>query len=161
MKVKLFILILIFLSPMSNAKKLILLYDTGNSTVFNKGLDSKIRIEMPDPISVMDSRFPVESKLWELAEFQSIHINFPEMQSPVFLVGCDDISLGWIEHRRELFEKNRALGFVINCPNADDYNNFKANIYPIVVQPGNMDKLATHLKHYQYPAYIHSKAIEQ
>jgi len=162
MKFQLFTLVVVlFLSPLTNAKKLILLYDTGKSTVFNKGMDPKIRLEMPDPIKMMESRFPIESKLWELAEFDSINIKFPEMRSPVFLVGCDDISLGWVQHRKDLFEKNRALGFVINCPSADDYNAFKAAIYPVVVQPSNMDKLATHLKHNKYPAYIHSRAIEQ
>lgn len=143
------------------AKKLILLYDTGGSTVFNKGMDSNIRLEQQDPIKVLKSRFPIESNLWSLGEFDSINIKFPEMQSPVFLVGCDDLSLSWVQHRGDFFIKNRALGFVINCPSYDDYTAFKAAIYPIITQAANMDKLATHLKHNKYPAYIHSRAIEQ
>jgi len=162
MKIKMFISItMLFLSSLVNAKELILLYDTGQSTVFNKGADKNIRLERPDPVKVLESRFPIVSKLWVLSQFNSINIKFPEMRSPVFLVGCDDMSLGWVQYRSELFEKNRALGFVINCPTYDDYTAFKAAIYPLVVQAVNMDKLATHLKHNKYPAYIHSRAIEQ
>lgn len=162
MKIKIFISIAVFcLSFLANAKELILLYDTGKSTVFNKGVDKNIRLERPDPIKVLESRFPIESKLWFLSQFDSISIKFPEMRSPVFLVGCDDTSLGWVQHRSKLFEKNKALGFVINCPTYDDYTAFKAAIYPIVIQAANMDKLATHLKHNKYPAYIHNRAIEQ
>jgi integrating conjugative element protein (TIGR03765 family) len=162
MKLNLLILLsVIFISPLINSKELILLYDTGQSTVFNKGMDSKIRLERPDPIKILESRFPIESKLWELASFESVEVKFPEMRSPVFLVDCGDISLGWVQHRKSLFEKNRALGFVINCPTYDDYTAFKAAIYPVVVQAANMDKLGQHLKHYKYPAYIHSRAIEQ
>ncbi len=162
MKIRFFILIVaIFLTPFISAKELILLYDTGESTVFNKGADPKLRLERSDPIKVLESRFPIESKLWSLGQFDSIKIKFPEMRSPVFMVGCDDTSLGWVQHRSKLFIKNRALGFVINCPTHDDYTAFKAAIYPIIVQAANMDKMATHLKHNKYPAYIHSRAIEQ
>lgn len=162
MKVIIFISIaVLFLSSLVNAKELILLYDTGKSTVFNKGMDKNIRLERPDPVKVLESMFPIESTLWILSQFNAIKIKFPEMRSPIFLVGCDELSLGWVQHRSTLFEKNRALGFVINCPTYDDYTAFKAAIYPLVVQAANMDKLASHLKHNKYPAYIHSRAIEQ
>ena len=162
MRLRFFILLaVLFMSPLIHSKELILLYDTGNSTVFNKGVDPKIRLERPDPIKVLESRFPIVSSLWSLASFDSVRVQFPEMRSPVFLVGCEDMSLGWVQHRKELFEKNRALGFVINCPTYEDYKAFKAAVYPIVVQAANMDKLGEHLKHYKYPAYIHSRAIEQ
>ena len=57
--------------------------------------------------------------------------------------------------------KRRVLGFILNCPAYDDYHALEAAIYPLVVQAANMDKLASHLKHNKYPAYIHSRAIEQ
>lgn len=144
-----------------NAKDLIRLYDTGNATLFNKNSDPNLHIKNVDPIKVLSSQFPIESKLWELSEFKSKKVNLREMRSPIFLVGCDDSSLSWINYRRSLLEQNRVLGFVINCPSYEDYNTFKAAIYPIVVQAANMDKLAEHLNHNLYPAYIHNQAIEQ
>ncbi|MET1256941.1 PFL_4695 family integrating conjugative element protein [Aliikangiella maris] len=160
MKSLIFFLLLIT-SFVTQAQKLTVLYDTGKATLYNKNSDSDIRLERPDPIKVLESQFPIRSKLWSVEYFKSKKVNFPNMRSPIFLIGCDDTSLAWIQHRKEFIAENRILGFVINCKSYEDYNELKAAIYPIVVQPANLDKLATHLNHSKYPAYIHKEAIEQ
>lgn len=157
----LLMLIILILPGFANSAKLQLLYDTGNSNLIKYQKDPKIKLERPDPIKFLASQFPVVSKKWKLGEFESKRIHFKEMKSPIFVIGCDDTSLRWVEHRRKLIENKRVLGFVINCNSFDDYNSLKAAIYPIVVQPINFDSLADYLKHDQYPAYIHQTAIEQ
>lgn len=155
------IFVLFFFTVTSYSEELILLYDGGNSTLINKGKDPKMLIERADPIKVLESTFPLDSELWELGTFNSKEIHFPEMRSPVFIVGCDEISLSWVLQRRALIEEKRAIGFVVDCPSMNEFKLFKSSIYPIIVQAVKMDKLVGHIKHSLYPAYLHSRAIEQ
>ena len=159
--IKIIITFLFLTSFSAISAELKLLYDTGKATVFNKTDISDIKMTYPDPIEVLKSRFPIESKLWTLATFESKEIQFPEMRSPIFLVGCEETSLNWVTARKALLENQRSLGFVINCPSFEDYEAFKEAIQPIVVQAANLDQLVEVLHHNKYPAYIHSKAIEQ
>lgn len=143
------------------SEELILLYDGGNSTLINKGKDPKMMLERADPVTVMASAFPIKTSAWSLGTFSSKEISLPEMKSPIFFVGCDDVSSRWVVQRSALIEERRALGFVVDCPSIEQFKLFKANIYPIIVQAANMDKIVSHIGHGIYPAYVHSRAIEQ
>ena len=115
----------------------------------------------PDPIKVLASRFPIKSKAWTLATFKSKEVKFPEIRTPIFIVGCEQISLNWVNYRKELLQSERSLGFVVDCPSFEDYEAFKEAVQPIVVQAANLDQLVEVLHHNKYPSYIHSRAIEQ
>ncbi|RBW47280.1 hypothetical protein DS885_03800 [Psychromonas sp. B3M02] len=157
-----FLFSLISFQSLSNTT---VLYDTGKATniknPFKVDSSSNIRVANSDPIEVLSSQFPIISDQWELATFSSKAINFPDMVSPIFIVGCDPQSLDWVNFRKPLIEDKKALGFVVNCPSYDDYYTFKSAIYPIVVQAASLNKLTEILSHNKYPAYIHSRAIEQ
>lgn len=154
-------IVLFMFSVGTNAAKLKVLYDTGDSSLVKYHRDPKIKLERPDPIEFLANNFPVVSKKWRVGEFKSKRISFPEMKTPIFIIGCDDDSLNWVEYRKELIQKKRVLGFVVNCKTFEDYNELKAAVYPIVVQPISLDVLSEHLQHGLYPAYIHQTAIEQ
>ena len=89
----------------------------------------------------------------ELAQFDPAHVQFS-----FFIVGYDQVSMGWLRDNLEALERNYALGLVVNVETPEQLEALYAlTENRLVLTPASGETLASsvHLRH--YPAYVDNK----
>jgi len=112
--------------------------------------------ELP-PVSI-EQFLPVASRTLAVGPFDAEHRSTGIAQ-PFFIVGCDEISLAWVEtHRARLLEL-KAFGLVVDAPDVRTYERLEQAAEGLVVRPVVGDLLAEHLGITHYPALITADGI--
>ena len=95
----------------------------------------------------------VQGTAEELAQFDPAHVQFS-----FFIVGYDQVSMGWLRDNLEALERNYALGLVVNVETPEQLEALYAlTENRLVLTPASGETLASsvHLRH--YPAYVDNK----
>ncbi len=164
------VIILLGCAAAKAAQPLEIIYDSGQSLPVapymsddqsNPQQSPVLPTEQLSTYNPFDFGFPVISKNWHKGTFTRKAVGLRGLPHPFFVVGCDQESLDWIEHRREALEAIKALGFVIQCNDRNTMTKLQEISYPIVLQPMEADGMGTKIGHFTYPALITKRSIEQ
>lgn len=80
-------------------------------------------------------------------------LNMPGLQ-PLFLVGDDERSRGWLARRIDDLRRLHAVGFVVEVQSIDALNSLRRQAQGVTLSPASGDDLAQRLKLDHYPVLI-------
>ena len=93
-----------------------------------------------------------------LVEYRAI--NVPGL-TPLFLIGDDDRSRGWLRERLPELLALRAIGLVVNVSSADALASLRELAPGLILAPTSGDDLGARLGLHHYPMRITATGIEQ
>jgi len=115
--------------------------------------------DLPDvpPVSI-EQFLPIESRTLTVGSFE------PEDRAtgvikPFFIVGCDEISLAWVEVNRDRLLDLKAFGLVVDAPNVGAYERLEQVAEGLVIRPVVGDLIAEHLGITHYPALVTADGV--
>jgi len=115
--------------------------------------------EMPEVPRVSIEQFlPIESRTLTVGSFE------PEdratgVAQPFFIVGCDEVSLEWVEINRARLLDLNAFGLVVDAPDVEAYERLEQVAEGLVIRPVVGDLIAEHLGITHYPALVTADGI--
>jgi integrating conjugative element protein (TIGR03765 family) len=112
--------------------------------------------EVP-PISI-EQFLPVASRTMAVGPFDAEHRSTGIVQ-PFFIVGCDEVSLEWIEINHSRLLDLKAFGLVVNAPDLAAYERLEQAAEGLLIRPVVGDLLAEHLGITRYPALVTADGI--
>ncbi|MDU8924307.1 integrating conjugative element protein [Pasteurellaceae bacterium LIM206] len=107
-----------------------------------------------------EQMLPVVSHKWTVGKVSPHRINLPGA-IPLFLIGADDTSAGWLRERRDKLMSMHATGLVINVQNMAQLNRLRQIAPSLNLMPVPADSLAERLNIYHYPILITAEGITQ
>lgn len=110
--------------------------------------------------AILIPEFPIQSTLLTPGKVYENRINIV-LPHPIFIVGCDDLSMKWLNRYSKRLQKLNATGFVANVSSQQDFSQLKNTFpnLPLLAVPANSIVTALHITH--YPVLISDKLIEQ
>jgi integrating conjugative element protein (TIGR03765 family) len=113
----------------------------------------------PELPSISIEQFlPVASRTLAVGPFEAEHRSTGITQ-PFFIVGCDEVSLEWVETHRARLLDLKAFGLVVDALDVRAYERLEHAAEGLVVRPVMGDLLAEHLGITHYPALVTADGI--
>ncbi|POP51567.1 integrating conjugative element protein [Zhongshania marina] len=107
----------------------------------------------------MKGIFPIRTTLMSPGEVGADEMpNLPpayQINTPMFIIGDDPVSLQWLQDNSEFLESKRAVGVVVNIETPERMNEIRKMVstkVPISVAPGDDIARTLGIKH--YPFYV-------
>jgi integrating conjugative element protein (TIGR03765 family) len=110
------------------------------------------------PAVSVEQFLPVKTQALTVGQFEP-ETRQTGVSQPFFLIGCDDLSLAWVQANHERLVKLGAFGLVIDAPNVAAYRRLESTADGLIVRPVNGDLIAQHLGVRHYPALITADGI--
>lgn len=140
------------------------IYDGGDSIASSKYLrlnlhQEKIESEVYDKPSLMPG-LPAKSQL-RAGAFESYQLSecqkFPTL---FFVIGADELSMGWLDVHRAHLKDAHALGLITNIDTEKELKEVEI-LSPIHLIPSNVDALAQEVKAPSYPFFTNGCEVWQ
>jgi len=112
--------------------------------------------EVP-PVSI-EQFLPIESRTLTVGSFEPEDRATGVVQ-PLFIVGCDEASLEWVEVNRARLLELSAFGLVVDAPDVEAYERLEQAAEGLVIRPVVGDLVAEHLGIKRYPALVTADGI--
>jgi integrating conjugative element protein (TIGR03765 family) len=112
------------------------------------------------PKTAYESYYTEQSKNLTIGKVKSQTINIKNLPQPIFIIGSDEKSLNWLDKYHSRLKKIKAIGFIVNLKNSDEYKKISGK-YKLPLFPINGDAFADKFNIHHYPVLISQHRIEQ
>ncbi|MFZ5603091.1 MAG: PFL_4695 family integrating conjugative element protein [Pseudomonadota bacterium] len=106
-------------------------------------------------------RVPIRTANMQPARIESRDAYFPNLITPVFIVGADANSLAWLRTWRDALLKVGAIGWVVQAENADELRAIAEAGHGLRLMTLEGESIPEVFGLSSYPVLITSRAIEQ
>lgn len=106
-------------------------------------------------------RVPIRTSALSPMRIESRDAYFPNLMTPLFVVGADSVSLAWLKQWREALLKVGAVGWVVQAENAEELRAIAEAGAGLRFMAMSGDALTEVFGVNGYPVLISQRAIEQ
>jgi integrating conjugative element protein (TIGR03765 family) len=110
------------------------------------------------PVVTIEQFLPVKTHSLTVGSFEA-EMRPTGVSQPFFLVGCDPLSIEWLQMNRARLIELRAFGLVIDAPDVESYRRLESVAEGLILRPVAGDLIAEHLHLRHYPALITADGI--
>lgn len=159
----LFCVFLITMNPLQ-ASKLTVIHDTGNTfPIYAKEnqahLDQQqIETRLSQPIP---STYPINTPSLQVGVVPRRKLNLPWMAQPIFLIGTDERSKGWLRERHAQLVDLHATGMIIQANSESEIIEMRQIAKGLPLQVVSAESLVDQLQLTHYPVLISKFGLEQ
>ncbi len=105
--------------------------------------------------------FPVATPELTLGAVASRRAELPQVTVPLFLIGCDRTSVGWLKSREEFLVRFNSTGFVIECESLGLFRQLSALFPDLTLVPVHGQQLAEAFQLSNYPVVVTNQGVTQ
>lgn len=125
-----------------------------------KGTDSLSSNMLPQEAPSQSDVFPVVSKHLSPGFIGARGVDVPGL-NPVFMVGNDSLSRNWLRANKNLLQRLKATGLVVNAASPESLHDLCALADGLILLPVTGDDLADLVELAHYPVLITPTYVEQ
>lgn len=114
-----------------------------------------------EPSQAMFNIFPIETPLMSPGKVEARQIDLSQLPQPLFIVGSDELSKGWLRQHIAQLKQIKAIGFLVQAQNENDFETIKSIADGLAIIPLSGNQLAAQWHINNYPVLISRKTIEQ
>lgn len=105
--------------------------------------------------------FPLSSPKLSLGVVPKTERYSPNLSAPIFIVGCDPVSLQWLQKNKAILTQNHAVGWVVEAPTAEAFAAVKKVVGDLLLFPVNGTAAMNQFQIAHYPVLISERWVEQ
>lgn len=154
------LILIVFLSAQISAETLTVIYEHPDKLPITPYLPEPAE-EVEDDTEKHGALFPVHSPRLSPGKVTARKVDLPYLQSPMFVVGYDPLSLAWLKSTIAQLKTLGATGLVVSVNTEEEFEEIKQITEDLHVMPVSGDGIATFLELTHYPALISRQGIEQ
>lgn len=161
------LILLVFLSAQVCAQRLTLIYDAGDSLPIDPYLPNPVEVSNPGEVdrpggSVdVSSLFPITSPSLSPGMVETRAFDIPYLQTPIFVIGYDPMSLEWLGKAAPQLLKLGAIGMVVSVDDEKQLHEIRNLAGSLRLVPVSGEALSQFLGISHYPVLISKQGIEQ
>lgn len=124
---------------------------------------AKANFEKRRSTKLVNAHFPVVTNSMSVGKVgvdEARDIKYQVAMRPMFIIGYDPVSIGWLKTNKDLLADKKAIGLVVNVESKEQMDVLQKLVGDeVMMQPTPGDRLSEHLKIKHYPFYMDNQGV--